>query len=114
MTQKLSKDEILALYLNQINYGGMAYGIEAASQTYFGKPAKDLLLPECAMLSTQSPCQSSRYSGGSGTGVRVHKCRPLHEGSVEYKKQTGYIVNSADCSSATAACNMDAGGTATA
>ncbi|MDO9301795.1 MAG: penicillin-binding transpeptidase domain-containing protein, partial [Anaerolineales bacterium] len=38
------------LYLNQIYYGGMAYGIEAASQTYFGKPASDLLLPECALL----------------------------------------------------------------
>ena len=32
MTRKLSKGEILALYLNQINYGGMAYGVEAASQ----------------------------------------------------------------------------------
>jgi len=50
MTRKLSKDEILALYLNQINYGGMAYGVEAASQTYFGKAAKDLLLPECALI----------------------------------------------------------------
>jgi penicillin-binding protein 1C len=50
MTRRLSKDEILALYLNQINYGGMAYGVEAASQTYFGKPASELLLPECALL----------------------------------------------------------------
>jgi penicillin-binding protein 1C len=50
MTQRLSKDEILALYLNQINYGGMAYGVEAAAQTYFGKPAGDLLLPECALI----------------------------------------------------------------
>ena len=50
MTRKLAKDEILALYLNQINYGGMAYGVEAASQTYFGKSAKDLLLPECALI----------------------------------------------------------------
>ena len=50
MTRKLSKDEILALYLNQINYGGMAYGVEAASQTYFGKPASELLLPECALI----------------------------------------------------------------
>ena len=50
MTQKLSKAEILALYLNQINYGGMAYGVEAASQTYFGKPASELLLPECALI----------------------------------------------------------------
>lgn len=50
MTRKLSKDEILALYLNQMNYGGMAYGVEAASQTYFGKPASELLLPECALI----------------------------------------------------------------
>ena len=50
MTRKLSKDEILALYLNQINYGGMAYGVEAASQTYFGKSASELLLPECALI----------------------------------------------------------------
>ncbi len=50
MTRKLSKDEILALYLNQTYYGGLAYGVEAASQTYFGKPAWELLLPECALL----------------------------------------------------------------
>ena len=50
MTRRFSKEEILALYLNQVNYGGMAYGVEAASQTYFGKPAADLLLPECALL----------------------------------------------------------------
>ncbi len=50
LTRKLSKDDILALYLNQVNYGGMAYGIQAASQTYFGKDASDLILPECALL----------------------------------------------------------------
>ncbi len=50
LTRKFSKDEILALYLNQMYYGGLAYGVEAASQTYFGKPARELLLPECALL----------------------------------------------------------------
>jgi penicillin-binding protein 1C len=50
LTQKYSKNDILALYLNQVNYGGMAYGIEAATQTYFRKPASDLILPECALL----------------------------------------------------------------
>jgi len=34
MTRRFSKEEILALYLNQVNYGGMAYGAEAAAQTY--------------------------------------------------------------------------------
>ena len=50
MTRKLSNDEILASYLNQMNYGGMAYGVEAASQTYFNKTASELLLPECALI----------------------------------------------------------------
>ncbi len=44
------KDKILELYLNQIPYGGTAYGIEAAAQTYFGKHAKDLDLAESALL----------------------------------------------------------------
>ncbi len=45
-----TKDEILAMYLNKVSYGGTAYGIEAASQTYFGKSAKDLTLAESAFL----------------------------------------------------------------
>jgi len=45
-----SKDDILKMYLNEIPYGSNAYGIEAASQTFFGKPAKDLNLAECATL----------------------------------------------------------------
>lgn len=47
-----SKDEILNLYLNQIPYGSNAYGIEAASQIYFAKSAKDLTLAEAALLAS--------------------------------------------------------------
>lgn len=47
---KFTKDEILELYLNEIPYGRNAYGIEAASQSYFGKHAKDLTLAESAYL----------------------------------------------------------------
>jgi 1A family penicillin-binding protein len=50
LTQRKSKDDILGLYLNQTYYGGMAYGIEAAAQTFFGKPASRLDLAECALL----------------------------------------------------------------
>lgn len=46
----LSKEEILALYLNEISYGGKVYGIEEASERFFGKDAKDLTLPESAYL----------------------------------------------------------------
>lgn len=45
-----AKNQILEMYLNQIPYGGTAYGIEAASQTYFGKHAKDLDLAQSALL----------------------------------------------------------------
>jgi membrane peptidoglycan carboxypeptidase len=50
LTGRLSKDEILELYLNEIYYGNLAYGIEAASQTFFGKRARDLTLAESALL----------------------------------------------------------------
>jgi 1A family penicillin-binding protein len=45
-----SKDELLEKYLNTVYYGHGAYGIEAAAQLYFGKPAKQLTLAESAML----------------------------------------------------------------
>jgi 1A family penicillin-binding protein len=48
--QKFSKDDILQLYLNEIPYGQNAYGIEAASQTYFGIQAKNLSLAQAAYL----------------------------------------------------------------
>jgi penicillin-binding protein 1A len=48
--QRMSKDEILALYLNRIYFGAGAYGIEAASRTYFAKPAQRLTLSESALL----------------------------------------------------------------
>lgn len=46
----LSKDEVLELYLNRIFFGANAYGLDAAAQTYFGKPATDLTLAEAALL----------------------------------------------------------------
>ena len=46
----MSKDEILALYLNRIYFGGGAYGVDAAAHTYFAKSARNLTLPEAALL----------------------------------------------------------------
>ena len=48
--KQYTKNEILELYLNQIYFGAGAYGVEAASQTYFGKSVDKLNLAECAML----------------------------------------------------------------
>src|ERR1035437_2173603 len=54
-----SKSQILEMYLNQSPYGGTSYGVEAASQAYFGKHAKDLDLAESALLAglPQAPTQ---------------------------------------------------------
>lgn len=52
LESRYSKDNILSFYLNQIPYGSNAYGIEAASQTYFGKSSKDLSLAEAAVLAS--------------------------------------------------------------
>ena len=50
MTRRYSKDEILELYLNEINYGNLAYGIEAAADTYFNTTAEKLDLAQSAFL----------------------------------------------------------------
>ena len=50
LSRAYSKDQILELYLNQTYYGHLAYGIDSAAQTYFGKSARDLDLAECALL----------------------------------------------------------------
>ena len=59
--KKFAKDEILFLYLNQIYLGHGAYGVEAASENYFGKSAHELNLAECAILAGL-PQAPSRYS----------------------------------------------------
>ena len=50
VTRRYPKDQILEFYLNVIPYGNLAYGIEAAAETYFNKPAQDLTLPEASLL----------------------------------------------------------------
>ncbi|MFZ2206322.1 MAG: PBP1A family penicillin-binding protein [Microgenomates group bacterium] len=64
-TEKLyTKNQILEMYLNQVPYGGSAYGIEEASKTYFKKPAKELTISEAAFLAgmPQAPSVYSPYT----------------------------------------------------
>jgi penicillin-binding protein 1C len=58
-----SKQQILEAYLNQVPYGGNAYGIESASQQYFGKSAKELDLAQATLLAglTQAPTYYSPF-----------------------------------------------------
>jgi len=64
ITRRYPKDEILELYLNEIYYGNLAYGIEAASETYFGKSANQLTFAEASFLAglPQSPAVYDVYT----------------------------------------------------
>lgn len=57
LESNFSKDEILTMYLNKINFGAGAYGVQAAANTYFGKDIEELTLPEAALIAglPQSP-----------------------------------------------------------
>jgi penicillin-binding protein 1C len=73
---KFSKDQIFEMYLNNISYGSAAIGVEAASETYFGKKVKDLDLAESAFLAglPQSP---SRYSPFTGERLYVGRTKAV-------------------------------------
>ncbi|HEY4115391.1 MAG TPA: PBP1A family penicillin-binding protein [Rhizomicrobium sp.] len=58
LEKSLSKQQILELYLNRIYLGSGAYGVDGASRVYFGKSARDLTLPEAAMLATLTTAPS--------------------------------------------------------
>lgn len=70
--QRFSKDEILDLYLNLVYFGAGAYGSQAAADIYFGKPAKDLSLAECAMLAglPQSPSAHNPFTNMAAAKAR--------------------------------------------
>ena len=67
--KKFSKDEILQMYLNEIPYGSNAYGVEAASQRYFGKSISQVNLAEAAILAAlpQAPTRYSPYGPNRDT-----------------------------------------------
>ncbi len=71
---RLTKPEILELYLNQVYFGGGAYGVEAASQRYFDKSASELTVPEAAVIAglLKAP---SKYSPASNPGAARARAR---------------------------------------
>ena len=73
LEHKYTKKQILALYLNRVSFGGGAYGIEAASQRYFNKPARDLTIGEAAMLAgmMKGPSRYSPLSDQQRAGARA-------------------------------------------
>ncbi|MDB5501874.1 MAG: penicillin-binding protein, partial [Tardiphaga sp.] len=73
LERKHSKQEILELYLNRVYFGSGAYGIEAAAQKYFGKSAKNVTVPEAAMLAglVKSPSRLAPNRNPEGAETRA-------------------------------------------
>ena len=75
LERRYSKDEIMEVYLNNNNYGNLAYGIDAAARTYFGITAADLNLAQASFLAgiPQSPATYNPFGGGRDLALRRHK-----------------------------------------
>ncbi len=83
-----SKDEILTMYLNEIPYGGNIAGAEAASKTYYGKPASELSISEAATLAAIPQSPTYYYPYGTHTEDLVYRKNYVLKRMV----QTGYIT----------------------
>lgn len=72
ITRRYTKEEVLAIYLNQSYFGAQAYGIEAAARTYFDKSAADLTLAQCALLVglIQSPAAYNPFTDPAAAQAR--------------------------------------------
>lgn len=73
LEQRFTKNQILAMYLNDIPYGSLAYGVEAASQRFFGLPAKNVTLAQAAILASLP--QAPSYFSPTGSHFEDLKAR---------------------------------------
>jgi penicillin-binding protein 1A len=91
-----SKQRILQAYLNQVYYGNLAYGIEAASQTYFSKPASALNLREAALLAglTQAPSAYNPFvDAGKALARRDAVLRAMRDQGAVTQEQYDWAVS---------------------
>ncbi|MEK7072619.1 MAG: transglycosylase domain-containing protein, partial [Patescibacteria group bacterium] len=83
LENEFSKDQILNMYFNEIPYGSVIYGVEAAAQSFFGKSAKDLTIAEGAILAAipQAPTYYSPY--GNNKDILISRQRYIIDSMVE-------------------------------
>ncbi len=72
ISRRYTKREILEIYLNEVNFGNLAYGVEAAAETYFGKTSSNLTLAEAALLAglPQAPAYWDPHTNWEGAKRR--------------------------------------------
>ena len=75
LTRRYSKNDILEIYVNNNNYGNLAYGIDAAARTYFGTSAANLTLAQASFLAgiPQLPSVYDPYHGGLDASLKRHR-----------------------------------------
>ena len=102
LESRFSKDKILETYLNSIFYGHEAYGIEAASETYFGKHASELNLSEASLLAGM-PQAPSTYDPLTPDGLALARQRQLdvlqamlNQGDISSKQKIAAQVANVD------------------
>jgi penicillin-binding protein 1C len=86
LDSRYTKDELLALYLNQSYYGNFAFGIEAAAQIFFGKPAAQLSRGECALLAGLI-----QYPGGYNPLNQPDVAKARQQTVLRLLREDGYI-----------------------
>ncbi|MEM1106340.1 MAG: PBP1A family penicillin-binding protein [Pseudomonadota bacterium] len=79
LERRLTKDEILALYLNRVYFGAGLYGLDAASTHYFGKPPEDLTLSEASLLAALPQAPSRMALTGDMSLARARQDYVLSE-----------------------------------
>ena len=87
--RKYTKDQILQMYLNEVPYGGTAWGVEAAAEMYFGKPISQVNLAEAAVLAglPQSPTYYSPFVGTAYVNRAYEVLRRMREDGYINKTQ---------------------------
>jgi membrane peptidoglycan carboxypeptidase len=99
LERQMSKDDILAMYLNDVPFGQNVYGIANAAQTYFGKPLKDISVAQAAVLASlpQRPSYFTPYGGHLRTTVprallvRLRKGQLTQDAIPESQLQPGLL-----------------------
>jgi penicillin-binding protein 1A len=104
LESEFTKDEILELYLNRVYFGGGAWGVEAASLRYFGRPAREIALGEAALLAglLKAP---SRYSPSNNTNRAAARTTVV----LDLMVQTGRITERERIDSANAPIRVSRG-----
>jgi membrane peptidoglycan carboxypeptidase len=106
LTDRYDKEQVLEWYVNQISYGGVYNGVEAAAQGYFGKAAMDLTLGEAALLAgiPQSPVEYDPVNSPESAKARRNEILDLmvRQSPIQIGEDTYYTPTAAEVAAAKA------------